>query len=105
MISYGSGALITITCSLGILLVLGGAGIVPINLQTIAGVVLSIFGIYSIVYSVFSKDLFYHTLWGGVSIAIGAALLTSPVVNPTIMVGIALIFISIVGAIAALKKR
>ncbi|MEM1987610.1 MAG: hypothetical protein QW362_04370 [Candidatus Caldarchaeum sp.] len=105
MISYGAGALIVVALSSGILLVLSGAGAVQLEVDKALGVLLTIFGAYSILYGVSSKDLVYYAVWGGVSTAAGLALLTTPLVNPAVVIGAALIFIAAVGALAALRKQ
>ncbi|MCS7094186.1 MAG: hypothetical protein NZ988_00010 [Thaumarchaeota archaeon] len=105
MMSYGTGALIAIVASIGVLMVLMGSGILRAEPLSAVGVVLSVFGIYTIVYGVASKEGIYLVLWGGVALALGVGLAASNVLNPVLVAGIVLVFIAGVGAAAALRRR
>ncbi|MDW8084455.1 MAG: hypothetical protein RMI49_04580 [Candidatus Caldarchaeum sp.] len=104
MISYGSGAAITVVLTAGVLLVLTGTGAVAFDLLQGIAVLLSVFGGYTIVYAVFSKDRVYHLVWGALSTAVGIGLLTTPLVNPLITLGLLLIILALLGVFAIRRK-
>ncbi|MDW8359006.1 MAG: hypothetical protein RMK31_00275 [Candidatus Caldarchaeum sp.] len=104
MISYGAGALLAVVFTAGVIMVLSGTGTIALDIQTAVGVLLSVFGAYSIIYGSFSRDLLYHVLWGALSAVAGVALLSAPFVNPFIAVGLALIVVALVGVFAVIRK-
>ncbi|MCS7118012.1 MAG: hypothetical protein NZ957_04410 [Thaumarchaeota archaeon] len=105
MTSFGTGALIAVVASIGVILVLTGSGLLRAELLSSAGVVLAVFGIYTIVFGITSKERFYYVLWGGVTLAVGLGLAASDVLNPVLVVGVILVFVAGVGAAAALRRR
>ncbi|GBC71809.1 hypothetical protein HRbin02_01597 [Candidatus Calditenuaceae archaeon HR02] len=104
MISYGAGALVTVLATAGALLLLVGAGVIPIQPLTAAGIILSALGIYTVTYGAASREPLYYFLWGGIALVIGTGISTPSTVNPLIAAGIALIFIAGIGAYAIAKK-
>ncbi|MDW7977684.1 MAG: hypothetical protein RMH74_02645 [Candidatus Caldarchaeum sp.] len=104
MISYGAGALLAVVFTAGVIMLLSGTGTIALDIQTAVGVLLSVFGAYSIIYGAFSRDLLYHVLWGALSAVAGVALLSAPFVNPLIAVGLALIVVALVGLFAVIRR-
>ncbi|MEN3048239.1 MAG: hypothetical protein ABDH63_05605 [Candidatus Caldarchaeales archaeon] len=103
--SYGAGALIAVVASTGALLVLSGAGLMRVDPFTALGVVVAVLGVYTVAYGAASKDPVYYLLWGGIALALGLGIAASNLLNPTVVLGLALVFVAALGAAAALVRR
>ncbi|MCS7126960.1 MAG: hypothetical protein NZ953_01005 [Thaumarchaeota archaeon] len=103
--SYGAGALIAIVASTGALLVLSGAGLLRVDPFTAVGVVVAVFGVYTVAYGAASRDPLYYLLWGGVALAAGLGIAASTLLNPIVVLGLALVFVAALGAAATLLRR
>jgi len=104
MIGYGAGALIMIIATVGALLILTGSGVFAVDPFTAAGIVVTALGVYTAIYGALLNFHLYYVLWGGISVGVGLAILTSNIISPLTAAGAALIFIAGLGAYAVTKK-
>ncbi|MCS6784413.1 MAG: hypothetical protein RMI43_02430 [Candidatus Caldarchaeum sp.] len=105
MIGYGSGALLVIVLTAGLLLIVAGSGLARLEIQTAAGVLLILFGAYTVGYSFSVKEKVYYVLWGGVAVAAGLGIVASPYINPILALGVALVFIALLSLVAMLRRK
>lgn len=105
VISYGSGAFVVLIFAAGLLFLLSGAGLMVFDLRLAVGALLTVFGGYSLLYSVVSRERVFHLLWGGISVVLGVGLAAAEFLNPLVVLGLTLIFVAVVGAFAITRKR
>ncbi|MEM4694008.1 MAG: hypothetical protein QW655_05835 [Nitrososphaerota archaeon] len=101
MVSYGAGALIVLTLSIGLALIIYGSGILEFNIFNIPSWIFGPLGAYTLIYGIASRrSSLYYSIWGTLMLAVFLVSTLYTVFNPVIIVGAAIIVIAILGLIA-----
>ncbi len=104
--NYGAGALVVLFISLG-----GAMVVYPLNLFAFSWVHLLILifaplGIFTCLFAVFAgRDLVYFLVYGLIMVLIGFLPVTSPFVDPMILIGVVVIVLAVIGIIAYWRKK
>ncbi|MEM0444711.1 MAG: hypothetical protein QXO86_05950 [Nitrososphaerota archaeon] len=99
--NYGAGALALIVITVGVILILAGSGAFSPTLNISVGTVLTVFGIYTIVFGALSGDKLYYTSWGVIFSVAGLTIAASHILNPLLGLGVALLLIGILAIMLA----
>jgi hypothetical protein len=103
---YGEGFLATLVIAVGALAVVYGLQAVALSLLQAVGLVLLVIGGYTLAFATsIEADRFFFAVWGVILSAIGAALTTSPIINPILSAGLILISLGLLGVFAILRRR
>ena len=106
MIRYGVGALAILASSIGIALIVYGAGLIELDILNIPSWIFGPFGAYTLIYGMLSqKDPLYYSVWGTVMLGIAFTSAFYKLINPVIILGVLIIIIVILGLIIRGKVR
>jgi hypothetical protein len=103
---YGEGFLTTLVIAVGALAVVYGLQAVALSLLQAVGLVLLVIGGYTLAFATsMEADRFFFAVWGVILSGVGAALTTSPIINPILSAGLILISLGLLGVFAILRRR
>ena len=104
-ISYGVGALITVTISIGAAMVAYSGGLIQYDFYNLPAWILGPLGVYTLVFSLVYREGFYNLAWSLVFLSITVISAMYKLVNVIMMVGILLIALGILSSFAYLRSR
>lgn len=106
MVSYGVGGLAVLTLSIGLALIIHGAGVIKFDISYIPSWIFGPFGAYTLIYGiVHRKDPLYYLIWGTLMLAIALTSILHAIINPLIIIGATLIMIVLLVSIARRRVR
>jgi hypothetical protein len=105
-LSYGVGALVALTFSIGLVVIVYGGRFLPLDPFNLLAWVFGPLGIYTIVCSLVSGvDSFYYLVWGSVMSAVGVASALYNVMNVFVVFGALVIVIVVIGLLAYKREK
>ncbi len=103
--NYDIGAIIIAVISFGFAIIVYGAGLVPYDLFNLPAWILGPLGVYSLIYAaVASRETFYYFAWGMILLVAAALSALYRLVNVAVVIGIFLVAIGVVAAIAYMRE-
>lgn len=104
-LNYGIGALITVTISIGVAAIAYGGGFILFDLFNLPAWIFGPLGIYTLIFALFSRDIFYNLAWSLVFLAITAISALYRLVNVILVIGILLITLGVLASVTYLRSQ